>query len=159
MQNNEKFFSFGFGNNMTNSYIYNLKNNNWEENADMLNMYSLMNTSHLSIMYENIKMKIKYIKLPKNICKYLELNEKDITLDKLSNALELKSNNYKLKFNKTFPPSSLIFCNEGKNLFQLKSNIINKNCLLDLILYNYNNIPNCDFFHYYQEPVNISILI
>jgi hypothetical protein len=28
MQNNEKFFSFGFGNNMTNSYIYNLKNNN-----------------------------------------------------------------------------------------------------------------------------------
>ena len=142
MQNNENFFSFGFGNLSPSAYTYNMKNNDWEENT-------ALKSSKI----------FKYIKLPKNICKYLQLDEKEITLDKLSNALELKSNNYKLKFDKTFPSSSLIFCNEGKHLFQLKSDIINKNCLLDLILYNYNNIPNCNFFHYYQEPVDISILI
>ena len=101
------------------------------------------------------------IKLPKKICTYLKLDDTKITLDKLNNALQIKSDYCKKNYNYLSKTSDneYVLCNEGKQLFQLKSNVIIKHCLIDLLLYKYNNLPKCDFYDYYQEPIDIKHII
>ena len=101
------------------------------------------------------------IKLPKKICTYLKLDDTKITLDKLNNALQVKSDHCKKSYNYLSKTSDneYVLCNEGKQIFQLKSNVIIKHCLIDLILYKYNNLPKCDFYDYYQEPVDVNHII
>ena len=154
------------------------KNSTWEENISMLKITSpkmnliewntdVFNGMNAPIGYYDNDVKIiktkyeRYIKLPKKICSYLKLEEAKITLEKLSNALELKSNSCKSNYNYHSNSSTMeyVFCNEGKQIFQLKSNMIIKHCLLDLLLYKYNNLPKCDFYDYYQEPVDVKHII
>jgi len=98
----------------------------------------------------------KYLHLSEEISKYLELPP-DCYISELKEAIEIKS--HKNKVNSTNkeninPKKTVIYLDaKGKKLFNIKSSIVDINCLVDLIIFNFaNKVPDCDYFEYNQEP-------
>jgi hypothetical protein len=52
------------------------------------------------------------------------------------------------------PKKTVIYLDgKGKKLFNIKSSVVDINCLVDLIVFNFaNKVPDCDYFEYNQEP-------
>ena len=55
---------------------------------------------------------------------------------------------------------SIIFLdNEGKKIFNLKSNLIDINCLIDLIMFNFmDKVPDCHYYDHNKIPQEITEL-
>jgi hypothetical protein len=81
----------------------------------------------------------KYLHLSKEISKYLELPP-DCYISELKEAIEIKS--HKNKVNSTNkeninPKKTVIYLDaKGKKLFNIKSSVVDINCLVDLIIFN-----------------------
>lgn len=96
------------------------------------------------------------LNLPNDISIYLDIST-SCYISELKEALEIKSNKNKLESNNKENINSkknvIYLDNKGKKLFNIKSNIIDINCLVDLILFNFaNKIPDCNYFEYNQQP-------
>jgi hypothetical protein len=96
------------------------------------------------------------------IANYFELNDTNCYIDDIKNAIEKKSEENKKNGNSiksvNFAKKSTIFLDsKGKQLFKLKVNYIDINCLIDLIHFS-NKRPEYDFFEYTQTPINIDKL-
>jgi len=109
--------------------------------------------------YFNKKNKIQ---ISNEIANYFELNDTNCLIDDIKNAIEKKSEDNKKKGNSiksvNFAKKSTIFLDsKGKQLFKLKANYIDINCLIDLIHFS-NKRPEYDFFEYAQTPKNIDKL-
>ena len=111
----------------------------------------------------------KKLNLDKEICEYLNL-KKNCSIADLKNSLDkisLQNKEYLLSHsilfkNKENIPNkkSVIFLdNEGKKVFNLKSNLIDVNCLLDLIIFNFmDKVPESHFYDHNKAPKEISEL-
>ena len=98
----------------------------------------------------------KYLHLSEEISKYLDLSP-DCYISELKEAIELKSHYNKMNAtNKENinPKKTVIYLDsKGKKLFNIKSSVVDINCLIDLIIFNFaNKVPDCDYFEYNQEP-------
>jgi len=117
-------------------------------------------TNELKISnYFNKKNKIQ---ISYEIANYFELNDTNCYIDDIKNAIEKKSEENKKNGNSiksvNFAKKSTIFLDsKGKQLFKLKVNYIDINCLIDLIHFS-NKRPEYDFFEYTQTPINIDKL-
>jgi hypothetical protein len=98
----------------------------------------------------------KYLHLSEEISKYLDLAP-DCYISELKDAIEIKSHKNKMNaINKENinPKKTVIYLDtKGKKLFNIKSSVVDINCLVDLIIFNFaNKVPDCDYFEYNQEP-------
>ena len=110
----------------------------------------------------------KKLNLDKEICEYLNLKKNcsiadlKISLDKISlkNKEYLLSNSiFKNKENIPNKKSVIFLDNEGKKIFNLKSNLIDVNCLIDLIIFNFmNKVPESHFYDHNKIPKEITEL-
>ena len=104
----------------------------------------------------------KYLYLSDEISKYLDLAP-GCYISELKEALELKSQKNKMNATnkeKINPNKNTIYLDsKGKKLFNVKSSVVDINCLIDLILFNFaNKVPDCDYFEYNQEPKYVTKL-
>ena len=110
----------------------------------------------------------KKINLSKEICQYLNIKN-NCSISELKNGLEiisiknkelLNKNNFFNKENISNKKSVIFLDNEGKKIFDLKSNLIDINCLIDLIMHNFvDKIPNSFFYDHNKIPKEITELI
>jgi hypothetical protein len=109
------------------------------------------------------------INLDKEVCEYLNI-KKNCSIRELKNSLEkisyqnkeylLSHNILKNKENIPDKKSVIFLDNEGKKIFNLKSNLIDINCLIDLILFNFmNKVPDCHYYDHNKIPREICELI
>jgi hypothetical protein len=111
----------------------------------------------------------KKLNLDKEICEYLNL-KKNCSITDLKNSLDkislqnkeylLSNSIFKNKENIPNKKSVIFLDNEGKKIFNLKSNLIDVNCLIDLIIFNFmNKVPESHYYDHNKIPKEITELI
>ena len=122
-----------------------------------------------SFFLDKYNMYNQKINLDKEVCEYLNI-KKHCSIRELKNSLEkisfqnkeylLSHNIFKNKENIPDKKSVIFLDNEGKKIFNLKSNLIDINCLIDLILFNFmNKVPDCYYYDHNKKAQEICELI